>query len=358
MSNERFRILVLADSSSFHTQRYVRELRRQNCRVLLASLERGSMLHYRLKRRGLVSALHYATIVPEIRLLIRRFRPQVVNAHFASGYGFAAALAKAGSHMPVVVHLWGSDILVVPRKSVFHRNKTRYAVSAADCVVGDSEYLLEQARRVGRVRKELCIPWGIEQRYLDLHRTDFTPANPLRIITPRPHETVYNNFFLVRHLEPLLRDGLITMAFPDWGSRVGEFRRLIERAGHDQVHLYSRRPRDEHMEFMASHDVYLSAALSDSSPASLIEAMALGLIPVAAATPGVEEWLGSDNGYSYLHAEPKQLVSVMRRLARSQDPHEQMRRDNLDRVRRDGVFERNVADTIVALKEASRSRAE
>ena len=52
MSDAGIKILVLADSRAFHTERYVRELRNQGCRVLLASLERGNTHHFHLKHRA------------------------------------------------------------------------------------------------------------------------------------------------------------------------------------------------------------------------------------------------------------------------------------------------------------------
>ena len=94
LTPERLRVLVLADSNSFHTERYVLELARQGCEVLLASVEDGDVEHHRLKPHGPIRQLHYATVVPEIRGIIKEFQPDIVNAHFASGYGFSAAMAR------------------------------------------------------------------------------------------------------------------------------------------------------------------------------------------------------------------------------------------------------------------------
>ena len=72
MTDRKLTILVLADSRSFHTERYVRELRRQGCHVILASLERGNIHHYTLKARGFFRQLHYIMAATEVRSLIRR----------------------------------------------------------------------------------------------------------------------------------------------------------------------------------------------------------------------------------------------------------------------------------------------
>lgn len=108
MSDRPLRVLVLADSRSFHTERYVPELRRQGCEVLLASLEHGVMEHYSLKKRGLVRQMHYPLAAAEARSIIASFQPDIVNPHFASGYGFLAALAVRRNSRPVLLHIWGS----------------------------------------------------------------------------------------------------------------------------------------------------------------------------------------------------------------------------------------------------------
>ncbi|HKK20181.1 MAG TPA: glycosyltransferase, partial [candidate division Zixibacteria bacterium] len=114
MTQKRFRVLVLADAGSFHTERYISALRKQSCHPLLLSLEPGPVRHLSLKSRGPIRTLHYVLAVPQIRKILKRFRPDVINPHFASGYGFIAALASRGRHSPLVCHVWGSDILIVP----------------------------------------------------------------------------------------------------------------------------------------------------------------------------------------------------------------------------------------------------
>ena len=346
MSAPGLHVMVLADSRSFHTERYVAELRRQGCRVFLASLERGRMLHYTLRSRGFLRQLHYVLAANEVRTLLRRIKPDIVNPHFASGYGFLSALAGARRHAPVITNLWGSDILLVPNKSVFHRRKTAYGLNQSDLVVGDSHYLVKAARDLAVIGDSRVIPWGIEAAFLDYHRRDYVLQKPLRIIVPRPHEKIYNNLFLVRALAPLANDGLIEMTFPGAGSLSGHFRLHARSMIGDRLRIYERMPRAEFMQFMAEHDVYLSSALSDSSPASMIEAMGLGLLPIAADIPGVREWLSNDNGYLYETYNEKALRNIVKYLIEEDDPKEGWRRANAERVRNEAVFENNIAEMI------------
>lgn len=339
-------MLVLADSVSFHTERFATEMRRQGCHVLVASLERGTMHHFHIKKRGTVRSLHYILAIPEVRALIRRFQPDIINPHFASGYGALAAFAHGSGTVPIVLNLWGSDILIVPDKSFLHRWKTVHALKAADYVIGDSEYLLAAATKLSLPAKQRMIPWGIEREYLDLHRNDYRFRHPLKIIIPRIHAPVYNNQFIVHTLAPMVQDGDITLTFPNFGSCTDEFKKETGDMLGNGIDLYERMERPAFLRFMAEHDVYLSAARSDSSPVSLIEAMALGLVPVAAAIAGIREWLTPDSGFTYREDDEDDLRTVIANLLHRSDFYDKMRRSNLDTVREKAVFENNIAEQI------------
>ncbi|MDZ4723677.1 MAG: glycosyltransferase [candidate division Zixibacteria bacterium] len=357
MSDKPLKVLVLADSQAFHTERYVTELRNQGCEVILASLEAGQIEHIRLRERGFLSIFHYAFAASEIKKIARSFAPDVLNPHFASGYGFAVALAQTSPKLPILLHLWGSDILIVPEKSVFHRRKTIFALKCADLISADSEYIVNAARQLYDGIDCRIIPWGLEETFFSQHKSTYVLTEPLRIIVPRKHEKVYNNMFILRALATLINEEKVIITFPDFGSLAANFRQIASSMVGDKIRYYSKAPRAEFMSHMASHDIYLSSAVSDSSPASLIEAMGLGLIPVAANIPGVLEWMTPESGYTYEPYISESLQTVIRKIIYDRDDHRQMRQRNLQRVRRLALFEHNVAETIDLMKSLRDRRA-
>jgi len=308
-------------------------------------------MSYQLRRRGMLRMLHYPLSSFELRRLTEKIRPDIINPHFASGYGFAAALARGGNTPPIVLHLWGSDILVVPHKSIFHRHKTAFALRAADLVVGDSVYLIQEAGRISKLNRTEVIPWGIEEHCLAFSRKHYAFSNPLRVIVPRHHERLYNNWFLLHSIAPLLREGVITVTFPAFGSLYELFRAEAEQLVSGGIEYYQKMPRDEFLAMMATHDVCLSGSLSDSSPASLIESMALGLIPVFGDIPGVREWLAPDSGFRFSLSDMTNLREIISDIARSHSSLEEMRLRNVLRVKKEAIFENNVADIITDMRE-------
>lgn len=346
----QLRVLVLADSRSFHTERYVHALHQRGCHTLLASLEKGGTHHFALKHRGFIGAFHYLLASSELFGLVKRFHPDIINPHFASGYGFTTALSRVRKTAPIMLHLWGSDILIVPHKSILHRKKTAYALSHSDFVVGDSQFILDQADKISRLPESTVIPWGIDRSLIELHKTDYSFNQPVKIIIPRPHEQVYNNSFLLRSLAGMTKADRIELAFPDWGGGLDEFKKLANELAPGKIEFYAKMDRERFLTYMSRFDIYLSGAISDSSPASLIEAMGLGLIPVSADIPGVREWLSYDSGYLYQPFQANHLVETIEEIIAGGE-HELMRQSNLNRVKREAIFEANIDQTLSIMRE-------
>jgi len=344
------RIMLLGDSRSFHLERYLSELKRQNCEVLFLSLESGYVPHVSLKSKGPFKFLHYVLSVPELRKKIIEFGPDVIDAHYASGYGHLAARALKQSAIPLVVQMWGSDILVVPKKSWLHNRKVELALSKCDVAIGDSDFLISEACKIGKPKQTANIQFGIEERFLKTHKQSYELQKPLRVIIPRPHEPVYNNSFILNSVTQLLKDNLISISFPNFGSRLEEFKRELAKFWCGNVELYDKKERGDFLKFMAEHDVYLSAARSDSSPVSLIEAMALGLIPIAADIPGVREWLGNENGFLFRQNDKGSLNKILCDICSAQHNYEKIRKGNLLKVKQRAMFEINVAERIAIMK--------
>ncbi len=354
MSEQPLRVLVLGDSRSFHMERYVDELRRQGCEVLMASLEDGTMPHHRLRKGKPRNRLSYLLASSEIRSLITGdFAPDVINAHYAVGYGASTAIAARGVSAAVVLHVWGSDILVLPRQSFFRRMKAVIALKSADIVLGDSRYLLKAARTLHRFPHGEVIPWGIEQVYYDLFSSERLKQKPVRIISPRAHEEVYNHLFVLEALLPFLERGELHWSLPNWGSEVETFKEAAAGLLGKSVFLYSRKVRGDLMRFFAEHDLYLSASHSDSSPASLIEAMGLGLIPVCADIPGIREWLHRENGFMFEPDSEKELHEIIRRVLGFTEEYASLLERNRQQVVTKGIFETNVAQMIAIMREAA-----
>src|SRR5690606_16242774 len=110
----RMRILMLAAASSVHVVRWANAFVRRGHEVHLASqhpaaegLSDQVVLHVLPHFRG----AGYFLNGRKIKQLVTEIRPDVVNVHYASGYG---TLSRAVHGPPLVMNVWGSDVFEFP----------------------------------------------------------------------------------------------------------------------------------------------------------------------------------------------------------------------------------------------------
>lgn len=342
------RILMLADGRAVHTVRFQTELKRQGCTVFLASLEPGGTVDYSFKRPSGISGLDYTLASRELSNIIKDYRPDIINPHYASGYGYITALGD-NRRVPAVMHCLGSDILIDPSKSLFQKARAKFVLKKIRRIIVDSQFLGDRARALNSGADYRVIYWGADERAFEVFRTRDPGAfaAPLRILVPRPHNKIYNNSFIIRALREPLRAGKIELSFPSWGKNIDAFKTVVdELCPAAKISYYDYMTRDEYNRFLGNFDVYLSASKSDSSPASLIEAMAAGLYPVAADIPGVREWLDGSNGSLYDLENPETLFKAIEYLFTNTSDIKDILIGNNKRAREYGRFIKNVAETL------------
>ncbi len=349
MKNDKLKILLLSDAASFHTERFYEELQNQNCEVLLASIEEGIPEAVKLHKVSFVKQFHYRLAVTQIRSLIQTFQPDIVSAHFASGYGHIAALALRNSKIPLALNLWGSDILIVPKKSFFHRRKTKFALKNAQHVFADSQYLIDSAKEIYNFDKSTVISWGVEHSIFDLYKTEKKLSEPLKIIIPRSHEAVYNNLFIVQSLKKYIIEEKVQLTFPSFGSLFASFKDECEKIVGDKIKFYKKAKRQDFLKLASEHEVYLSASHSDSSPVSLIEAMALGLVPMVMQIEGVKEWVSGANGFMFDNNKDS-ICNTLEKIFNTSTDFSDMRESNKKRVLESALFEKNIAEQLTIFK--------
>lgn len=109
-----------------------------------------------LPERG--RGLRYGLSLPATRQLLRAIRPNLVHAHYAWGYGLLGALA---SPAPLVVSLWGSDLLGSAGRSPLHAQAMKFVLRRADHVCATSRYMAVEAARY-TTKDVIVTPFGVD----------------------------------------------------------------------------------------------------------------------------------------------------------------------------------------------------
>jgi glycosyltransferase involved in cell wall biosynthesis len=258
--------------------------------------------------------------IPVLCERIARLRPDLLISGWIPTYGFYSAIS--GFH-PHALLVWGSDILLLPKRSPLDLLKTAYALRVADLVIVNSEVQRNEATRYGcDPRKVLCLPWAVE---LDL----FKPAVPQRkhpgkqtkytILCARSHETVYGIEYLLRAIPLILsKVPLAQFVFAGSGSLSDSYHEFVRSSGLEKhVDFLGKIPHYRMPDVLSSCDVYVSPSLSDGSSATLLEAMACGKPCVASDIAGNREWVRHGvNGILVPPRDPGALADAVVMLLR------------------------------------------
>jgi len=238
-----------------------------------------------------------------IAKLARRVQADVVHAHYLLPYGYWAA--NAGTH-PLVQSPWGTDILVHAQSRKRGERWTREALAAADAFVLSSKGNSDAAVRFGadpaKIRR---IVWYADLTPFDPSKRDEAfatrfgwPADSLIVLSLRNFREDTNIDVIVRAFAAVAQDEprarLILAA--RGGPTRPEIERLVDELGLQDKVAFHFAPADELPVLCASADVAVSLAVSDATPASMLECMASGTPLVMGDAITIDEWITSGEG--------------------------------------------------------------
>jgi glycosyltransferase involved in cell wall biosynthesis len=303
------RILFLAEANSPHVHFWCSEFAHLGWEVKVASCDYDSDFSgHRLTARAGDGPWRYLGLVDEIRSLVTEFKPHVVNAHFLPTYGLAAAVAKVH---PLVLTLWGSDILVSGRRGLLRRSRSRFVLKRADLVVGDSKHLIAEAARIQPLDKTLVVSFGVKRSWYESGREKpIVEGDRVRILSTRRLEPIYDVGTLIRAVRILVDQGKeIELTVVGTGSRRQRLQSLTaELKLQSHVQFTGALPQEKLFGAYRNADIYVSTAKSDSTSVSLLEAMSQKLYPVVTDIPANHEWLESEQHFFEV-GDPQDLAA-------------------------------------------------
>ena len=341
------KILFLSDAGSFHTKRWVDYFVDKGYESYLFSLERSQGTKAEeiyLSPRTKISFLKYLSALPELKNLIKKMSPDLVNAHFIPNYGFIGALSKS---KPLVVSTWGSDVLVSPEKSIFHKSRAKYVLSKADLITCDGTNLIQELIQLGVNKKRIIFaPMGVEQKLLRTREGSIENKEEIILLSLRSLEPVYDLKTLIRAIPLILEK--INKKIKFWITGEGsEKKKLIQLCANldigKSVELKGRISREELEDALHKADIYTSTSLSDSTSVSLLEAMASGLVPIVSDIPGNREWIEEGvNGFIFPAGDSQALAQRIIWVINNFKDIVKLREKNQRIIREKALWEENM----------------
>src|ERR1035437_8071726 len=138
------RICLLANARSAHTRKWAGHFAGAGHQVYVLTFTPDDVPGAEIVPlpRCDLSSVRYLLFAPIVRRLVAKIGPDLLHAHYASGYGTLGSLC--GFH-PYIVSLWGSDVFEFPRRSWLHSSLLRRTLASADALCSTSVAMAREA---------------------------------------------------------------------------------------------------------------------------------------------------------------------------------------------------------------------
>lgn len=303
------KICYLGDPESIHTKRWIKYFadKGNEVHLLVSKISKEydikNVKMHILKRYGprnkIISyLLNGLPKLIQFRKLIRKMNFDIIHIHYVMD---TSILVPLSGFRPYVVTVWGSDILVAPKKSRIMRFIVKYVLKNAALITCDAEHIKEPLVKFGA-----CLE-NIKLVYFGTDTGKFNPNqrnNMLRdkleihdspaVISCRSFEPIYDVESLIKAVPSVIK------TIPDAkfiiigrGSQEKMLKELSESLGiMRNVRFAKNISSDEFPQYIASSDIYVSTSLSDAGlSGSTAEAMACGLPVIITDFGDNREWV-------------------------------------------------------------------
>jgi glycosyltransferase involved in cell wall biosynthesis len=347
------RVLVLADASSIHTEMWVRGLSATGpIELRLISMNaagvRAGLWDIPAVRRIDVFSTgplkesggnwRHLLNAPKVMRAVRRMKPDAIVAIYLSSYGLIGAIAKGDA---VLAHvLIGSDVMLTPERSRAYEKLARLALARGDLFVSASEAITARLSVLASIPAEAILTqqYGVEDWVIDYP------------IVEKTYNFVSNRAWVPNSQIPKLLRIFRRLVTPGRLALVGggtplqpEIRELA--ANDPRVVPLGVLSHGQSVNVVAGSSFYFSMTQSDGASLSLIEAMAVGAIPVVSDIEPNREWVtdGVNGVLVPLGDEIAAAARIDSLLTRSEEDLDEMRQRNRDLIRERGSRTRNMA---------------
>lgn len=343
------RIMIIGPELSTHPKRWAIAMASRGHEVLLVSREDQKDQKRELPDNIKViylshgGRLGYYLNVPEVKKICREYKPDIVNAHYASGNG---TLARLSGVRPLVISCWGSDIFEYPYQNAINKYILKKNFKYADAIASTSKSMAEEARKVmGDPNLDITVtPFGVNPSVFYNKHLEKNKNRPV--------------IGIVKYLKPIYDIELLIKAFAIVKQTTdapvlhiygdGPLRRKLEgmctELGiSDSVTFFGIVPNTEVPDILNTFDIFVNCSKRESFGVAVVEAMACELPVVVTQTSGYCEIVDNEvNGVILKDRNPHTMANTLLHLLRDDSERERLGRAGRQKVLEEYDWESNI----------------
>ncbi len=359
------KIIFLGEAGSIHTIRWVNSLSEKGIEVILVSLKGNFDNVEKISKKVKVIYLPFGTKlgyylnVFALKKIISKEKPDLINAHYASGYG---TLGRLSGFNKKLLNVWGSDVYDFPnesklKKRIIEKNLKNYTAIASTsyCMAEETKKYLENKS------KEIFItPFGVDTekfKNLNIEKKE----NEITIGIVKTLTEKYGIEYLIKAIKELENildiENYKKIRLLIYGK--GELKNKLEDLTkelqiEDKVIFKGYISNEDVPKALNEMDIFVVPSILDSESfgVAAVEAMACEVPVIVSDVDGLKEVVvNNETGFVIPKKSPKEIANKIKILIENNDIVKKFKKNARDRVLKLYDWNKNVENMIKIYKE-------
>ena len=338
------RIIIFGYAGSVHILKWANSLKERGFQVRVISL--GSEMIdgidvVTFPRAGKLSYIKHASKAAKAAL---DFNPDIIHVHYAGGYGLWGLKTK---FHPLVVSVWGSDIVTLP-KSFYYRYLVKRVLSKADIITATSKSLSKTTIKLAPsvVDKMKIIPFGVK---IPKENIDFPNENETSAIYIKHLHSIYGPDILIKATAIVIkkfREFRLTMC--GTGPLENELKQLIKTYKlENNIKMIGQVENSSIYDLLEKHHFMVMPSLEEGFGVAAVESFACSRPVVATNVGGIPEIVtDGKNGYLINPNDVQKLADAMIKMISDKNKMIQMGRNGYQVAKQRFDWEKSVDQMI------------
>jgi glycosyltransferase involved in cell wall biosynthesis len=291
-----------------------------------------------------------------LRRLLSELAPDLLNAHYATGYGL---LARLSGYTPTMLSVWGSDVYDFPCKSSLHRKLVGINIEHAALIGSTSYCMARKVREIAQDANIVVTPFGVDAARF--HRgNDRQGRQHVVIGTVKTLAQKYGIDILIEAFAKLCvgRTAFdLSLEITGEGPQRAELESLAHVLGvRPNIIFHGAVAHDKVPLMLGRLDVFVALSRHESFGVAAVEAAMCGLPVLVSDADGLAEVVEDGvTGFVVPRGDPDAAAQALARLAGSEKLRKQMGEAGRERALALYTWEKSLDIMIEAYKQTIES---
>lgn len=356
------RVLFVSAANSVHTVRWINALSKKGCEIILLTLKNHKNLENSIDKNikiiylPITGNLGYYLNFLYVNMIIKKMKPDIINVHYASGYGTLGRFIKFEKKL---LNVWGSDIYDFPNQSEIKKKILIKNLKAYKFIASTSKCMAKETKKYIEENKEIFItPFGVDTEkfksfYKNKENTKITIGVVKTLSENYGIEYLVRAIFDLKNLIPEEDFKKIEVNIYGTGDLKENLEKLSKKLEISNKIFFKGYIQNDLVPIVLNEmDIFVVPSINESFGVASLEAMACEIPVIVSDAEGLKEVVENNKtGFVVERKNAKAIAEKIKLLINDKELRKKMGKEGRKRVKEIYDWQKNV-DSMLKIYES------